>query len=161
MNAQMHLESSLGRMSLTKHHRIGQPITAMHGPWDRFPPHLQDDETCCRNSLYLCFWCYSWEHVSLIQALMDGLSHTSLVAVTDPIHLPRLIKCHECPFLNYLKLLTSPNLFIRHLSPSPRGTRQRCSQTLLQKCPSDFNMKLILCVNGMFSMLTFKEKHRK
>lgn len=40
-------------------------------------------------------------------------SYLSLVAVTDPIHLPRLIKCHECPFLNYLKLLTSPSLFIR------------------------------------------------
>lgn len=88
-------------------------------------------------------------------------SYLSLVAVTDPIHLPRLIKCHECPFLNYLKLLTSPSLFIRCLSPSLRGTRQRYSQTLLQKCPSDFNTKLILCVNWMFSMLTFKEKHRK
>ena len=90
-----------------------------------------------------------------------AVSYLSLVAVTDPIHLPRLIKCHECPFLNYLKLLTSPNLFIWHLSPSLRGTRQRCFQTLLQKCPSDFNTKLMLCINWMFSMLTFKEKHRK
>ena len=107
---------------------------------------------------YLCFWWYSWEHVSLIQALTDELSDDSLSAVSDPT---LLMQCHECPFRNYLKLLTSPNLFIWHLSRLLRGTTGSCFPVWLQKCSSDFNTELMLCVNWMFSMLTFKGTLRK
>lgn len=77
----------------------------------------------------------SWGQAFMTQTLTNGLSHTRPVAVTDPMHLPCLIKCHKWPFLNYLKLLTSPNLFMQYLSPSLRGP-WRCSfSTVRQNVP--------------------------
>ena len=82
----------------------------------------------------------------------------SLSAATDPT---LLMKCHECPFRNYLKLLTSPNLSMWHLSPLLRGTTRRHFPVWLRKCSSDFNTELMPHVNWMFSRLTSKAKHRK
>ena len=90
---------------------------------------------CCRISLCLCSWYDSWGQAFMTQTLTNGLSHTRPVAVTDLMHLPCLIKCHKWPFLNYLKLLTSPNLFMQYLSPSLRGP-WRCSfSTVRQNVP--------------------------
>ena len=159
MNPQKHSESGLGWRSQTKHYSTGQPIRATCGPWDLFPLHLQGDEICCGNSLISAS--DGTAGTRLPDTSSNGWAVWWLSLSLSSLQPNALMKCHECPFRNYLKLLTSPNLFIWHLSPLLRGTTGCCFPVWLQKCSSDFNTELMLCVNWMFSMLTFKGKHRK